>query len=121
MRFEPASALTGEIAPPADKSISHRAALLAAMSDSETRIRNYLRAEDTASTLAAIAALGARVEDLGGGELAVRGAGLRGARLLDEPIDVGNAGTLLRILPGWLAGQGAGDWTLDGDESIRRR
>jgi 3-phosphoshikimate 1-carboxyvinyltransferase len=121
MRFEPASALTGEIAPPPDKSISHRAALLAAMSDSETRIRNYLRAEDTASTLAAIAALGAAVEDLGGGELAVRGAGLRGARLLEEPIDVGNAGTLLRILPGWLAGQGAGHWTLDGDESIRRR
>jgi 3-phosphoshikimate 1-carboxyvinyltransferase len=121
MRFDPASALAGELVPPADKSISHRAALLAAMSDSEVRIRNYLRAEDTASTLAAITALGAAVDPGGAGELAIRGVGLRGARRLEQPIDVGNAGTLLRILPGWLAGQGSGSWTLDGDESIRRR
>ena len=52
-----------------------------------------------------------------------RGVGLRAARRGDaaRQIDVGNAGTLLRILPGWLAGQGAGSWVLDGDESIRRR
>jgi 3-phosphoshikimate 1-carboxyvinyltransferase len=120
MRFEPASALVGELVPPPDKSISHRAALLAAMSDSEVRIRNYLRAADTASTLAAITALGAAVEERAR-ELVVRGVGLRGAGRHEQPIDVGNAGTLLRILPGWLAGQGSGRWTLDGDESIRRR
>jgi 3-phosphoshikimate 1-carboxyvinyltransferase len=121
MRFEPAWALAGELVPPPDKSISHRAALLGAMSASEVRIRNYLRADDTASTLEAIAALGAAVEQRAGGELVIRGVGLRGPRSLDRPIDVGNAGTLLRILPGWLAGQASGHWTLDGDESIRRR
>ena len=47
--------------------------------------------------------------------------GLRGARANADRIDVGNAGTLLRLLPGWLAGQPSGHWTLDGDESIRRR
>ena len=49
----------------------------------------------------------------------IEGVGLRGAE--SGAIDVGNAGTLLRILPGWLAGQGGGRWTLDGDDSIRRR
>ena len=49
----------------------------------------------------------------------MRGVGLRGAA--PAAIDVGNAGTLLRLLPGWLAGQPGGEWTLDGDESIRRR
>lgn len=121
MRFEPASALAGDLVPPPDKSISHRAALLGAMSDSKVVIRNYLRAHDTASTLEAIASLGAAVEERSAGELAIHGVGLRGPRSLDRPLDVGNAGTLLRILPGWLAGQRSGRWTLDGDESIRRR
>jgi 3-phosphoshikimate 1-carboxyvinyltransferase len=58
-------------------------------------------------------------DERGGLFVEVEGAGLRGAR--PAGIDVGNAGTLLRIMPGWLAGQPKGDWTLDGDESIRRR
>ena len=49
----------------------------------------------------------------------IEGVGLRGAR--PAAIDVGNAGTLLRIMPGWLAGQPAGEWTFDGDDSIRQR
>src|SRR5918994_3359886 len=52
-------------------------------------------------------------------DVRVKGVGLRGAQPAE--VDVGNAGTLLRILPGWLAGQASGEWTLDGDESIRRR
>ena len=51
----------------------------------------------------------------------IRGTGLREAREPDAPIDVGNAGTLLRLLPGWLAAQQGRSFTLDGDESIRRR
>jgi 3-phosphoshikimate 1-carboxyvinyltransferase len=107
--------------PPADKSISHRAALIAAMADGVSSIEGYLHSADTGSTLAAIEALGARVEGADGmaEELRVEGVGLRGAEPAD--IDVGNAGTLLRLLPGWLAGQPAGSWRLDGDESIRRR
>jgi 3-phosphoshikimate 1-carboxyvinyltransferase len=118
---EPAQRLRGELTPPADKSISHRAALLGAMCDEPVRIHNYLDAADTRSTLAAVAALGALVEHRDGGEVVVRGAGLRGAQPPQGPIDVGNAGTLMRLLPGWLAGQQGRTFALDGDASIRRR
>jgi len=122
-RFDPAGPLDGSLRPPSDKSISHRAALIAAMGAGETAIEGYLDSADTRSTLAAIEAVGARVEGVGPvgvePEVRVRGVGLRGAA--PASIDVGNAGTLLRLLPGWLAGQGKGSWRLDGDDSIRRR
>jgi 3-phosphoshikimate 1-carboxyvinyltransferase len=125
VRIEPAARIAGTLRPPPDKSISHRALLFAAMGEGEATLLNVLRAADTASTLAAACRLGAeleREEEHGHGiDLTLRGAGLRGARESAAPIDVGNAGTLLRLLPGWLAGQPAGRWTLDGDESIRRR
>ena len=119
-RFEPAHGLSGKLRPPADKSISHRAGLLGAMSSEPVRIENYLEAADTRSTLEAVRALGALVEE-NGAELVIRGTGLREAREPEQPIDVGNAGTLLRLLPGWLAAQQGRSFTLDGDESIRRR
>lgn len=112
--------LRGTVPAPADKSLSHRAALLGAMSDAPVHIRGYLDAADTRSTLEAVRAVGAELVSGGPGELVVHGVGLRGAR--PAAIDVGNAGTLLRLMPGWLAGQPAGgSWTLDGDASIRRR
>jgi 3-phosphoshikimate 1-carboxyvinyltransferase len=125
-RFEPSGGLQGKLTAPADKSLSHRAALLGAMASEPVRIENYLHAADTTSTLQAVRALGALVEvreGAGGGEgeVVVRGTGLREAREPDGPIDVGNAGTLLRLLPGWLAAQEGRAFTLDGDESIRRR
>ena len=119
-RFEPSGPLQGVIDTPPDKSISHRSALLGAMSSEPVRIRGYLRGEDTLSTLAAVRALGAEVVD-SGSEIVVRGRGLRGPLEQPPAIDVGNAGTLMRLLPGWLAGQPSGSWTLDGDDSIRRR
>ncbi len=120
-RFDPAGPLHGRVTPPADKSISHRAALFGAMSDEPVTIRNYLYAEDTLSTLTALRVLGAGV-DMREGELVLRGVGLRGAlEATGGTLDVGNSGTLLRLLPGWLAGQAGGIWTLDGDESIRKR
>lgn len=122
-RFDPSGPLRGSLVPPADKSVSHRAALIAAMGEGETTIENYLDAADTRSTLAAVSALGAEVEGAGaeaiGPQLRVRGVGLRDAA--PATIDVGNAGTLMRLLPGWLAGQETGEWTVDGDDSIRRR
>ena len=134
-RFDPSGPLRGSLRPPADKSISHRAALIAAMGEGETAIEGYLDAADTRSTLAAVRELGARVEVAAGregafepwggpgaavaGPLRIAGVGLYGPR--PAAIDVGNAGTLLRLLPGWLAGQDGGRWTLDGDDSIRRR
>jgi 3-phosphoshikimate 1-carboxyvinyltransferase len=118
--FGPSGRLRGEVVAPPDKSISHRAALLGAMSAEPVRISNYLRAADTLSTLRALRLVGALVEerdDL----IVVRGAGLREAREPDGPIDVGNAGTLMRLLPGWLAAQEGRTFELDGDSSIRRR
>ncbi len=120
VRFGPARALRGEIVPPADKSISHRAALLGAMASEPVRIANYLDAADTNSTLDAMRRLGALVEQRPD-EVVVRGVGLREAEVPDGPIDVGNAGTLMRLLPGWLAAQEGRSYTLDGDASIRRR
>jgi len=117
-RFAPSGPLSGALSPPPDKSISHRAALIAAMGEGETEVQGYLEAADTRATLEAIRRLGAGVTEVGEA-VRIRGVGLRGAALAE--IDVANAGTLLRMLPGWLAGQGGGSWTLDGDESIRRR
>jgi 3-phosphoshikimate 1-carboxyvinyltransferase len=123
VRFDPSGPLCGVLRPPADKSISHRAALIAAMGEEETTIEGYLDSADTRSTLAAVEAIGARVEGVGPDGIEetihIHGVGMRGAAT--TPIDVGNAGTLLRLLPGWLAGHPEGHWTLDGDDSIRRR
>jgi 3-phosphoshikimate 1-carboxyvinyltransferase len=128
-RFEPSGPLRGSLRSPSDKSISHRAALIAAMGDGETHINGYLDGADTLSTLAAVEKLGVKVDrerNSGSGPLNppgltvwIEGVGLRKAQSAE--IDVGNAGTLLRLLPGWLAGQVGKEWRLDGDESIRRR
>jgi 3-phosphoshikimate 1-carboxyvinyltransferase len=117
---EPSGPLRGELAVPPDKSISHRLAILGAMSDEPVRISGYLEAQDTLSTLDAVEAVGALVER-DGSDVTIRGTGLRNAHEPDGPIDVGNAGTLMRLLPGWLAGQEGRSFVLDGDESIRRR
>ena len=101
--FRPGAALRGTLVPPPDKSLSHRAALLGAMSAEPVQVTNYLDAADTRSSLDAVRALGALV-DARDGELIIRGPGLRSATA-GVAIDVGNAGTLLRLLPGWLAGQ----------------
>jgi 3-phosphoshikimate 1-carboxyvinyltransferase len=120
-RFEPSGPLRGDYTPPADKSISHRAALFGAMCDEPVPVRNYLDSADTRSTLAALLKVGAGVEEADG-DVLVRGVGLRAPlEATGGMLDVGNAGTLMRLLPGWLAGQPGGVWTLDGDESIRRR
>jgi 3-phosphoshikimate 1-carboxyvinyltransferase len=120
VRFDPVRRLRGEIEPPADKSISHRAAILGAMASEPIRVTNYLEAADTSSTLDAMRAIGALVEQRGG-EVVIRGVGIREARVPEEPIDVGNAGTLMRLLPGWLAAQDGRSYRFDGDASIRRR
>ena len=122
VRFDPAGPLRGHYTPPSDKSISHRAALFAAMCDDPVTVRNYLDSEDTRSTLDAVMALGAGIEDEGEDCFVIRGVGLHAPLEATEGrLNVGNAGTLMRLLPGWLAGQPGGEWTLDGDESIRRR
>jgi 3-phosphoshikimate 1-carboxyvinyltransferase len=119
-RFDPCPPLRGTVAPPADKSISHRAALLAGMAPEPVLVRNYLDAADTNATLDALRALSAIVE-VRADDVLVRGVGLRDLEQTEETIDVRNAGTLMRLLPGWLACQKGRSWTIDGDESIRGR
>ena len=117
MRVEPAVRLEGHFAVPGDKSISHRALLLGAVSDGETVVRGFGRSGDTSSTLAAVRSLGAQVDD-DGDQLVVHGLGLRG--LQSASIDCGNAGTLARLIVGLLAFQD-GSFTLTGDESLSAR
>ncbi len=117
MRVEPAVKLEGHFAVPGDKSISHRALLLGAVSDGDTVVRGFGRSGDTSSTLAAVRALGAEVDD-DGDQLTVHGVGLRGLR--SASIDCGNAGTLARLVVGLLAFQD-GTFTLTGDESLSAR
>ena len=122
VRFDPAGPLRGDYTPPPDKSISHRAALFGAMCDEPVTVRNFLESEDTRSTLDAVMTLGAGVEEEREGCFVIRGVGLHAPlEATGGLLNVGNAGTLMRLLPGWLAGQPGGVWTLDGDDSIRRR
>ncbi|HEX2112671.1 MAG TPA: 3-phosphoshikimate 1-carboxyvinyltransferase [Gaiellaceae bacterium] len=119
MRIEPVAALRGDIAVPGDKSISHRALLVAALAEGESEIRGFGASADTLATAAAVRALGASV-DLVDEMARVGGVGLHGLRVPSAALDCGNAGTLMRLLAGILAGQD-GRFELVGDESLSRR
>jgi 3-phosphoshikimate 1-carboxyvinyltransferase len=120
VRVAPVRALVGHVAVPGDKSISHRAVLLGAVSDGETSIAGFGRSADTEATIAASRALGAEIDEHDVDTLTVRGVGLRGLREPGSPIDCGNSGTLMRLLTGLLAGQ-RGRFELVGDASLAMR
>jgi len=120
MRIEPVPALHGHVAVPGDKSISHRAVLVGAIANGETRISGFGRSADTEATVQAVRALGVGVEEHDVDTLTVSGVGLRGFRASTAPIDCGNAATLMRLLSGILAGQD-GRFELVGDESLSAR
>jgi 3-phosphoshikimate 1-carboxyvinyltransferase len=120
VRVEPVPALRGVVRVPPDKSLTHRALLLAAVSDREVRVGRPLDSADTAATLSAVEACRVPVEGHLGDAVHVAGRGLRG--LAPPPaLDCANAGTLMRLLPGLLVGQRDGHVVLDGDDSLRRR
>jgi 3-phosphoshikimate 1-carboxyvinyltransferase len=120
MRIEPVPALVAHVAVPGDKSISHRAVLIGAVCEDETVISGFGRSADTEATIAAARALGVEVVEDDIDVLRVRGAGLGALRQPDAPIDCGNAGTLMRLITGLLAGQ-KGRFELTGDESLSAR
>lgn len=121
-RFEPSGPLRGAIRPPADKSITHRALLLAAMASGRSQIADWLDAGDTRSTLAAIETLGAGIEHGSTtNSLAIEGIGLEGPDHSSGTIDCGNAGTLIRLLSGWIACCPGASYRFDGDRSLRAR
>lgn len=117
--IRPVPRLRGDLRLPGDKSISHRAVLLGTLAEGETRVENFLTAQDCLNTLAACRELGARIEQKGG-RLAIRGCGAAGLGRPARVLDCGNSGTGVRLLAGVLAGQPF-DSVLTGDEQVRRR
>lgn len=115
-----ASSLRGTVSLPADKSISHRAAILSALGDGRSRIYNFPTSADPRSTLACVRALGIHAERDEEDILEVRGRGLDGLHPPSAPLDCGNSGTTMRLLSGVLAGQRFGS-VLTGDESLQQR
>ena len=111
--------LRKELTVPGDKSISHRAVMLASISDKTVEIKNFLTGEDCLSTIACLAAAGVEIERVGSRVL-VKGCGLRGLSEPEKVLDAGNSGTTVRLLTGLMAGQGI-KATFTGDESLRRR
>ncbi len=117
---EPASELRGEFSVPGDKSISHRALMLGGVSSGCTEVHGFLAGEDCLATLAALRALGARVSQHAPTDLTIDGVGLDGLVPPVAVLDMGNAGTAMRLFMGLLAGQPF-DSTLVGDASLMRR
>src|ERR1022692_4098719 len=103
-RISPASAISGEISLPGDKSISHRYALIASIAEGATRITNYSTGADCHSTLGCVRALGIQVEG-GGTEFVIHGRGLDGLRQAAGDLDAGNSGSTIRMISGILAAQ----------------
>ena len=121
MKIEPLHRILGHIAVPGDKSISHRAVLIGALCDGRTRITGFGRSADTEATIEAVRALGVEVDEHDHETLDVHGRGLRGLVSPGAPIDCRNAGTLVRLLAGILAGQQGQQFELTGDESLSVR
>ena len=112
--------LTGQIRVPGDKSISHRALILAAMTVGESTVSGLLEGEDVLHTAQAMRALGAKVESLGQGNWRIHGVGVGGFAQPEAPLDFGNSGTGCRLVIGAVAGCPI-TATFDGDDSLRKR
>ena len=139
--------LNGEIIPPPDKSISHRAIIISSLSEGKSIIKNFLHAEDSMRTLAAFRQMGIEITEYppnnrqasripskqpagkqstpksfatGQADLIINGKGLKGLKEPDNIINCGNSGTTMRLLSGVLAGQPFAT-TLTGDSSLRKR
>ena len=119
MRIQPANSLNGKICLPGDKSISHRAAILASMATGETRIENFATSADCASTLDCLRKLGVEIKKENSTVL-IKGVSKNGFSGAKTELDCGNSGTTMRLLAGVLAGQNF-DSILIGDESLQKR
>lgn len=114
-----ARSFKGELSPPPDKSISHRAVIFSSLAKGKSVIKNLLRAEDPISTVNAFRTLGVEITDTGD-EIIVKGRGINGLREPDRIIDCGNSGTTMRLLSGVLSGNPFFS-VLTGDDSLRQR
>ena len=119
MKIQPAKFLSGKISLPGDKSISHRAAILASITEGETRIENFATSADCASTLNCLEDLGVRIKRENT-TVFIKGVGKTGFLKPEKELDCGNSGTTMRLLAGVLAGQNF-DSVLIGDKSLSKR
>ena len=119
MEIKKAKKLSGSLAIPGDKSISHRAVMFGSLAEGTTRITNFLEGADCLSTISCFRKMGINIENTEG-EILVHGKGLHGLSAPSETLDVGNSGTTTRLISGILAGQ---DFVseLTGDASIQKR
>jgi 3-phosphoshikimate 1-carboxyvinyltransferase len=116
----PAKRVSGALTVPGDKSISHRALMLSGIAQGPSEVSGFLASEDCLASLAAMRALGVRIEQPGATQVIVHGVGMRGLRDAGRPLDMGNAGTAMRLFTGLLAAQNF-DSTLIGDASLMKR
>lgn len=118
----PSGAIRGTYEVPGDKSISHRALILAAISCGRTRVTGFLPATDCLSTRDCMRALGAVIEQVSDTEMNVHGSGLDGLREPEDVLNCGGSGTTVRLLAGLLAGQPRSACSvLTGNAQLRRR
>ncbi len=117
---QPVREVRGELRVPGDKSISHRGLMLGGIAQGLTEIHGFLDSEDCLATLAALRALGVAIERPNQTQVRVHGRGRAGLRAAAAALDMGNAGTAIRLFMGLLAGQPF-DSTLIGDASLMRR
>jgi 3-phosphoshikimate 1-carboxyvinyltransferase len=117
---QPATQIFGSMAVPGDKSISHRALMLSGIAEGMSEVSGFLASEDCLATLRAMRALGVRIEQPSDTQLLIHGVGMRGLRAAGEALDMGNAGTAMRLFAGLLAAQEF-DSRLVGDASLMRR
>ncbi|EKF51827.1 3-phosphoshikimate 1-carboxyvinyltransferase [Lactococcus garvieae] len=114
-----ATALTGSLTIPGDKSISHRSIMFGAIAHGQTKVHHILRAEDVLSTMKAFQALGVEIEDKDG-IVCIEGKGFENLKASPEPLDMGNSGTSMRLMSGILAGLNF-QTELCGDASLSKR
>lgn len=119
MKIRPVKYLKGEVRLPGDKSISHRAAIFAALAEGETRIGNFASSADCASTLDCLENLGVEIKRENT-TIVIKGVGKTGFEQSEKELDCGNSGTTMRLLAGVLAGQNF-DSVLVGDASLQMR
>ncbi|CAC9598347.1 3-phosphoshikimate 1-carboxyvinyltransferase (EC 2.5.1.19) [uncultured Gammaproteobacteria bacterium] len=115
----PATTLSGELKVPGDKSISHRSIMLGSLSKGVTKVSGFLKGEDALSTLKAFQAMGVEIER-DGDNVIIHGVGINGLKKPQNPLNLGNSGTSIRLMSGILAAQ-AFDCELIGDESLSKR
>lgn len=116
----PARRLEGRVRVPGDKSVSHRALMLGAIAEGITTADGFLASEDCLATLKALKTLGVMIERPTPTSVRIEGVGLRGLQGTTASLDMGNAGTAMRLFMGLLSGQSF-DSTLIGDSSLMRR